>query len=69
MNDLSLVPDDELVKELQSRYDEIVVAVRRERINGGLTDRISWYNGDVDVCIGLCYGLSKKLFEDNWDIK
>lgn len=63
MDDLSLVSTSDLLKVLQSRFDNIVFAASVNNTgNGGCFVRR--FDGDPVVCMGLCKAMSHAIAVD-----
>jgi hypothetical protein len=59
--------DDDIVEELMTRYDDVVVAGRKVLTVGGKTERRRWWKGDLDACIGLVQSVSANLIKCIWE--
>ena len=70
MNQIQLIPDEDLVEELMNRYDDIVIGARRVLTVGDdpKSCRRRWWKGDMDACVGLLQGLSQDLTNKTWGI-
>lgn len=62
MVDLTLVPTEQLMMEMFSRYDSAVFAGHKvladKGSRGSLKQRYRRWNGDRSVCSGLCFEVS-----------
>lgn len=68
MTDLQLLPDDDLVNELQARYDDIIIIGRQVLEKGHKkTRRVRWCKGDPDVIIGMAFAVAKENIEAHYD--
>jgi hypothetical protein len=59
--------DDDIVEELMTRYDDVVVAGRKVLTVGGKTERRRWWKGDLEACIGLAQSVSAALIKQIWE--
>lgn len=68
MSELQLIPDDDLVNELQARYDDILIIGRQVlNKNDKKTRRVRWCKGDPDVIIGMAFAVAKENIDEQYD--
>jgi hypothetical protein len=63
---LSLIPIDDLICEIEKRFDGVVVATVKNLYNNdnGLEENLNWYKGGKSLCLGLAYQFIKKIERD-----
>ena len=68
MNPLIQYMDDELIDELQSRYDDLIIVGRQVLDNNNKnTRRVRWVKGDPDVIIGMAFAVAKENIKEHYE--
>lgn len=59
MKEVEIIPTEVLLKELQNRFDHLIVSGRRKALkNEGGSITVERWKGDYSICIGLCSQMS-----------
>lgn len=64
MSDLELYSTDDLIKELQSRFEHSIIAGRGKRLKGKGEYDFDSFNGNWILCLGLCEKVKVTITED-----
>jgi hypothetical protein len=69
--DLSLVSTEDLICEIEKRFDGVVVATLKNLHSNddGLEENLNWYKGGKSLCLGLAYQFIKKIERDFYNQK
>jgi len=64
MKDIELIPTDDLIQELQKRFEAIIIHGTRENKNKDVYTQ--HWKGNYSTCLGLCE-IMKELILKNWE--
>ena len=63
---IELYSSDDLMQELMSRFDDVILAARRIKDKNDNTERVVHYKGDYDACIGLAEQVKMSIVNEIW---
>lgn len=63
---IELIPSDDLIEELMSRYDDVIFCGRQIKDTQDNTHRVRQYKGDFEVCIGLAEEVKHQIIAEVW---
>ena len=63
---IQLYSSDDLMEELMSRFDDVILSARRIKDQNDNTERVVHYKGDYDACIGLAEQVKMSIVNEIW---
>lgn len=64
MRQLELITTDELIEELKSRFDGLVLMAIQKEPNKGYDEEFHNWSGGQALCLGLCMLLKRKILSE-----
>lgn len=60
--------DDELLAELENRFDDCFIFAGRQRPTPGKARRRRYWSGDQDACAGMAMGIAQSCLNKTWGV-